>query len=62
MDLVSDKSILFTLLFHLGEKFTGVRRRPFLAEECTDVRSCKRWRREIGMGHKHVLYFFSILL
>ena len=27
--------------------FTGVRRRPFLAEECTDVRSCKRWRREI---------------
>jgi len=30
-----------------GEKFTGVRRRPFLAEECTDVRSCKRWRREI---------------
>jgi len=30
-----------------SEKFTGVRRRPFLAEECTDVRSCKRWRREI---------------
>lgn len=30
-----------------SEKFTGVRRRPFLAEECSDVRSCKRWRREI---------------
>jgi len=30
-----------------SEKFTGIRRRPFLAEECTDVRSCKRWRREI---------------
>jgi len=30
-----------------SEKFTGIRKRPFLAEECTDVRSCKRWRREI---------------
>lgn len=30
-----------------SEKFTGVRRRPFLAEECSDIRSCKRWRREI---------------
>lgn len=30
-----------------SEKFTGVRRRPFLAEEVSDVRSCKRWRREI---------------
>lgn len=30
-----------------GGKFTGVRRRPYLAEECPDVRGCKRWRREI---------------
>lgn len=30
-----------------SEKFTGARRRPFLAEECSDIRSCKRWRREI---------------
>jgi len=30
-----------------GGKFTGVRRRPYLAEECGDVRGCKRWRREI---------------
>lgn len=30
-----------------GGKFTGVRRRPYLAEECADVRGCKRWRREI---------------
>jgi len=27
--------------------YSGVRKRPFLAEECSDVRSCKRWRREI---------------
>lgn len=30
-----------------GGKFNGVRRRPYLAEECGDVRGCKRWRREI---------------
>jgi len=30
-----------------GGKFTGIRRRPYLAEECPDVRGCKRWRREI---------------
>lgn len=30
-----------------GGRFTGVRKRPFLAEECSDIRSCKRWRREI---------------